>query len=85
MMSQAFSATATRDPVAELYSYKSGRRTMNAATIKYLSPTGRSMSIDVVDRDFAAILRHAQAIAARPGIKSVRVWSQGGTLLASLT
>jgi hypothetical protein len=53
------------------------------ATITYRSPKGRKMSKDVVDHDFAGILKYARTVANRPGVKSVKVWSQGGKLMAS--
>jgi hypothetical protein len=53
------------------------------ATVTYVSPKGRKMARDVMDHDFAGILKYARNMAAKTGVKSVKVWSQGGKLLAS--
>jgi hypothetical protein len=55
---------------------------MNTAVLTYLSPKGRKISRDVVERDYAGILKYARKVASRPGVKNVKVWSQGGELLS---
>jgi hypothetical protein len=55
----------------------------NMAVVTYLSPKGRKMSRDVVDHSFAGILTYARKVAQRPGVRNVKLWSQGGKLLAS--
>ena len=52
-------------------------------TVTYITAAGRKMSRDVMDHNFAGILIYARRLANKPGISAVKVWSQGGTLLAS--
>jgi hypothetical protein len=52
------------------------------AIVSYLSPKGRQMQRDVLG-SVAEIMVAARRIARKPGYRNVKVWSQGGRLLAS--
>lgn len=56
---------------------------MNTAVLSYKSPKGRNMQRDVLGHTFADILAYGRKVANRPGVRNVKLWSQGGKLLAS--
>jgi hypothetical protein len=57
-------------------------KTMTITTVTYISPTGRKLAQEFEDRQQAR--QAARKIARKPGMKNVRMWSEGGHLIAAV-